>query len=172
MSLFSNTIVIEDGTGLPTANSYLSPTDAKQYLTNVGKSSLSFFSLTEDVIEKFLVAAGQYLDNEFLFLEEKKNEAQGLEFPRGEQDSVPEKVKQAVVEIALLIQEGSIYTELDSNTTLITEQQVGPILTKFAEATEFGLKKESKSRLEFIKDLLKDYVDTYNYDLPTEFVRS
>ena len=172
MSLFSRTIVVEDGTGLPNANSYLSVADAKQYLTNIGKSSLSFFSLTDDVLEKFLVAAGQYLDNEYQFLDNKKKENQGLEFPRGEQDSVPEKVKQAIVELALIISDGSIYSEVDENTTLITEQAVGPIVTKFAEATKFGLKKESKSRLEFVRDLLKDYIDNYNYDSPTEFVRS
>lgn len=111
-------LVVEDGEGLEDAESYLSVADADAYFTRRGNSA---WTGTESVKEAALIKATQYLDYSYSWKGTIFSTEQALNWPRtGVQDnqgrdldnSVPQKLKDATAELALV----SLSSELLSNT--------------------------------------------------------
>ncbi|HSW46500.1 MAG TPA: DnaT-like ssDNA-binding protein [Phycisphaerae bacterium] len=110
----SAVLVVEDGTGLATANSYASVVAADTYHTAVTRStdwSLAALSVKENA----LIVATQYLDIEYegRWRGRKASSTQALSWPRVggvdndsyaiEWNAVPENLKRACAELALRV---------------------------------------------------------------------
>lgn len=102
------TIIVEDGTGLPTANSYLSVADAIILLSS---NIYSAYPTTDPAIqEKLLIWATRILDERVRWLGRKYQPTSGLAWPRYEVrdkegcyiswDVIPNAVKTATAVVA------------------------------------------------------------------------
>ena len=157
MSLFNSGYVVEDGTGLNNSTSYVSVADAKQYLNNLGKGS-AFVASSDAIIQAFLNNATLYLDTEYNYMSSKLKVDQALQFPRTTSAGIPEKIKYATVELALLIQENNLfYSPADASST-VKEEKIGPIEVKYATAQEFKSYTAKKNILNFIESLIAPYL--------------
>lgn len=108
-------LIVEDGSGLSTAESYISVADADTYHSNMGNSS--WCSLTIAVKEQLLRKATNYMNQTYRmrWAGVRKNDTQSLDWPRYlvprldtealyayyDSDSVPGEVKVACAELAL-----------------------------------------------------------------------
>jgi hypothetical protein len=101
-------LVTEDGTGLPTAESYLSVADADTYWSNRGNAVWAAADTADK--EVALRKATQYLDTTFIWIGVLADTAQALNWPRSGADDaegrnlvneVPVLVKNATAELAL-----------------------------------------------------------------------
>lgn len=105
------TFTVEDGTGLPSANSYLSVSEADDYHDGRGNTAWTDSSITTAVKQNALVRATDYIEKRFgtRFRGWKESSTQALQWPRldAEDNSgyllsgIPEKLKQATAEYAL-----------------------------------------------------------------------
>jgi len=103
------TFTPEDGTGIPTANSYLSVVEADDIIsTNI--HATSWAGLTNDAKEKLLMWATRLLDTKATWYGTKTYETSGLRWPRtgvtdGDgisipEDEIPSRLKEATAELA------------------------------------------------------------------------
>lgn len=101
-------IVVEDGTGLSNAESYLSVSGADSYHTNRGNDS---WTGSDAVKEQALRKATEYLDNHYQWIGDIYLTTQTLNWPRtfaydsqgrAVNNIVPSKVENAAAELALL----------------------------------------------------------------------
>lgn len=100
-------LIVEDGTGLATAESYISVADADTYIANFKGAVSVWDSATEASKEIAARNATQYLDDGYLFIGGKETSAQALQWPReyayDEADEliegVPQKLKDATAEL-------------------------------------------------------------------------
>ncbi len=155
------TLVVEDGTGLSTANTYISAADADVYNANLGRAEWD--ELEADEKAAALVKATQYIDTTFNWLGLKGSRAQALQWPRhlgigtdGEPlpivdrdgydiEGVPIEVIKATAEAAFLSLENDLFQIADPNGKIIrdktdvleTQYQEETASSKPAEATIF-----------------------------------
>ena len=73
------TFVIEDGTGLADATSYITIDEMKQYWFNLGRD---FDSLSDSDIERLLNQSTSYIDSNYSFPGYRATSIQGLEWVR------------------------------------------------------------------------------------------
>ena len=105
------TLVIEDGTGVVNANSYITVAEAKAYAESRGVTLGS-----DDSIAANLVLAADYMETTGPYKWYPYSDSQALVFPRRERIGapslgVPEKVKKAQAQLLLDIKEsGSLLT--------------------------------------------------------------
>jgi hypothetical protein len=140
---------VEDGTGLPDSNSYLSVEDADSYFTDSGNTK--WLALQTDAKQTFLVQATRYIDTRFgtKFRGTVLNADQALCFPRvdignGFVDGMPKRLLNATAEYAVRAATvGPLAPDpaFDSTNRLYTKklQRVGPIITE----TDFDTQKGS-----------------------------
>jgi len=105
---------VEDGTGLSTANSYLSVANADTYHANYTRSS-DWSSATETIKQNALIVATQYIDAAYQgrWRGCKASASQALAWPRYsvedddgyvlDSSSLPQKLKDACAELALRV---------------------------------------------------------------------
>ena len=127
--------VVEDGSGLPNANSYASVQEADDYMTDRNNSEWAALTLTKK--QGCLVSATEYIDTRWgsKLRGQRSTETQALEFPRKgcglKSDEVPVRIKSACIQYALIASSTPLspnpqYSE--SGTPLIsTREKVGPI---------------------------------------------
>ena len=127
-------LIVEDGTGLATAQSYASAADATTYHTAHGNSA---WTGTDAVKEAALVRATAWLDDAFYFRWPcvKLLNTQALEFPRLAAvdvdgyalDPVPASLKIALYEAALveLVNPGRLATDDSDNGNIKAESEGG-----------------------------------------------
>jgi hypothetical protein len=107
------TLVVEDGTGLSTANSYLTVLEAEDILCVNPTAYATWTALTPTEKDTYLVWASGYIDDYVDWNGYKTVEDSGLRWPRcgvynrdgiliGEND-IPPQLKQAVAEIAVFL---------------------------------------------------------------------
>ena len=97
------TLIVEDGTGVQNANTYLTVAEAETILDNLGYSFDA--ALSEDQKEQFLIRSASYLESFWNQYQGNKNSCdQGLQWPRYgaciyncavANDVVPDQIKQA-----------------------------------------------------------------------------
>lgn len=73
-------LVVEDGSGVSGANTYISVADADLYQTNRGRSS--WISLDADAKAVALIMATDAIDSLYPWIGKKKTSTQGLKWPR------------------------------------------------------------------------------------------
>ena len=132
------TIVVEDGSGLVTANAYASVAEVDNYLSlNIHATA---WALLEDATkEKLIMWATQILDTRVKWHGTRTHETQGLAWPRSgvldrersliEDDIVPDAVKLAVATLANHLITGDP-TEVDTASN-ITMLQADVVQLKF-----------------------------------------
>ena len=134
-------IVVENGTGLPTSNAYASVAEADAYFVDRGNTTWE--DAEADAKAQALVRATAALDGIYggRWPGLRLTQAQALDWPRGgamDRDgyhltAVPAAVKAATFEAALieLGSSGSLSPSLDRGGSVIREK-VGPIETEYA----------------------------------------
>ena len=76
------TIIVEDGTGLETANSYVSLADANEFFDGHPQSAGWTGLASDDLRNRYLVTAARVIDSCFEFNGYKVNQSQALQWPR------------------------------------------------------------------------------------------
>ena len=128
--------VVEDGTGLENANSYISIDEFKDYWTD---RNVDYSTKTDTEIQASLIKATQYIDNNYVFIGYKNNYNQGLEFPRYNAldrngylvVDIPKCLKYAICEAsAININGADLFASSEDGITEKTEN-VGPVETTY-----------------------------------------
>lgn len=113
-------LVVEDGSGSATAESYISESDADTYHSNRGNTAWAALSTAEKEI--LLRKATEYLDGKYSWLGSKYTAAQALQWPRSgaivdgftvDNNVIPAKLQQATAEVALLENSASLTSSQD-----------------------------------------------------------
>lgn len=118
-------LIVEDGTGLANAESYVSVAGATAYCTDHG---LTAWTGTDTAKEIALRNATQYIDTNYQFRHERISSAQSLEFPRNYwlwTDPEMTRLKAACCELAVKALTGSLVIDTEPSTTI--KVKVGPI---------------------------------------------
>jgi hypothetical protein len=140
MGIFSTALVVEDGTGIAGADSYIGVDDLKQYCANVGYAIDA--SSSDEYLATRLRAATNWIDTAFRYKGTRITAAQSLEFPRaGLLDwssqpvtGVPLRVAKACAELAFkAIADVDLFQDLERG-GMIHSESVGPISTTYAES--------------------------------------
>lgn len=130
------TVTVEDGTGLPTANSYASVAQADAYFAARPRST-AWTGLTDDQKGQFLIHATRILDASVVWSGEALSEAQALAFPRYpdelESAEVPAVIPVAEYELAYLLIGRDLTADPALNGLRVIE--VGPIKIEANAAT-------------------------------------
>ncbi|HEY6965899.1 MAG TPA: DnaT-like ssDNA-binding protein [Burkholderiales bacterium] len=135
-------LTVEDGSGLASAESYLSVTDAKAYWTAHG---LALGSATDAACEVALRNATIYIDSQWRFKGARLVAGQALEFPRsGLVDwssaaitGIPRRLKDACAEAAFRALTENLFTDLDRGGQIKSET-VGPLSVTYADGAPAG----------------------------------
>lgn len=150
--------VVEDGTGLPNANSYCEVDFFRDYWSDRG---VDYTGKTDEELQGLLVQATQYIDRSYRYIGRKLTKDQSLQFPRiyfydgTFYKNLPIEIKLATCEAVKVIIDGG---ELFSNVSdLVTEKSeaVGVIKTtyKYQTASQVG-KKVYQSILTYLRDFI------------------
>lgn len=105
------TLIVEDGSGLPNANSYLSIEEADEFLSVDFHKSQAWVEFDDDTKALLIANATRYLDDNYQFYGKRATKTQALEWPRhGARDCdqdcissaiVPKEVKRAAAYLAV-----------------------------------------------------------------------
>lgn len=139
------TIVVEDGTGVANANSYVSVEDAREYAANRGTELPS----DDDELAAMLIRASDYLEAQACrFQGRRTSSAQALEWPRTgvvihcdavPPNVIPKSLIAAQVQLAMAINAGFDLQPNISPQDYVTREKVGPIETEYADPVAVGI---------------------------------
>lgn len=155
---------VEDGTGLPNANSYASVETADAYFADL--QNATWAALSVDAKQSALIQATMYIDTRWKdFRGCLLNNEQALQFPRKNMyvapDGLPEKIVQACVEYAVRASVAPLApdTQFDATGRLYIKKltKVGPITTEY----DYGGRNDS----------IGNYVSWRPYAIPDALVR-
>jgi hypothetical protein len=146
-------LVVEDGTIIAGAESYLSTTDYDNYLTARGRVHTGSPTVTQK--EQWLRIACQQMEARYrlLWKGSKRNDSlavayQPLSWPRTDvvdedeieidDQTIPQLVKNAQAEIAWLVESGRSFvtTEVKASDVQVTSESVGPISVSYSQSTQ------------------------------------
>lgn len=139
--------IVEDGTLVKGANSYVTVEDAISY--NISRGRDKWGDLSSQKQSSALVKATQYIDGMYRWKGRRKFESQELAFPRVmirdidgfEVTGIPKKLKDAVCEAAYKVaeEEEELFTQYDANGDIKRQRVEGAV------EVEFFNKKESSA---------------------------
>ena len=133
-------LIVEDGTGLTDAESYISVADATTYATAHG---LTAWTGTDQAKEAALRNATQYIDTTYQFRSAKFDYYQALEFPRQmwdwDLDPLMVKVRSATVELAVKALTENLFADVEPS--VVTRVKVGPIEKETKPVSTAGQKR-------------------------------
>jgi hypothetical protein len=145
-------VIVEDGTGVPDANSYASVADADAYVDTRPRSD-AWVSLTDDAKAQFLIHATRYLDGAVDWSGDPTSDTQSLAFPRssdsGTEAALPQAIKLATIELAIEM----VSRDITSDATMagLRSIKVGPI------EIEADSIRPSPALPRFVRDLIAPY---------------
>ena len=138
-------LIVEDGSCVPSANSYVSLDYADEYMRNTGRTSWA--SKTEDERKSYLINATRYIDRTYSTIgwkgQKKYHRRQALCFPRVElfdKDGdevlgIPDELKQAVCEAGFIATTvASLFDVKDSSGTIKKQKVDGLEVEYYSEA--------------------------------------
>jgi hypothetical protein len=126
-------LIVEDGTGLANAESYISVLDCDALLIQWGRSSEAWVALDDATKEGLLRNSTMYIDSEYAlkFSGEVLNSTQALAWPRSNaykvngqsipSDEVPVEVLRATSFVAVESVEGGVYSDEDNGARIASE---------------------------------------------------
>ena len=128
--------VVEDGTGLPNANSYCDLDYALEYC--VSKGYTNWLTLTEDMQKIYIIRGTEFVDNFYNWKGRRGSQSQSMAFPRldlfdedhYEIRGVPDKLKKACIEAAFL------NSSSGSDTLFTTKDENGAIKRQKVDSLE------------------------------------
>ncbi|ATH99537.1 DnaT-like ssDNA-binding protein [Alcaligenes faecalis] len=141
-------LVVEDGAGLPDADSYVSVSDADSYAVAMGHVSWLATGVTEAQKETALRRATQYVDSRYRYKNSKLNPDQALEWPRVGFPWPVKRVTDATCELAVRALSGALYADVAPEDNIKSET-VGPLTTVYQDAENGG-----QVRFAIVDDLL------------------
>lgn len=141
-------LIIEDGTGLAEAESYISVADADSYCSKLGHAAW-LAGLAEDKKETALRQATSYIDARYPFRGEKLTDDQALEWPRAGMPRPQKRILDATCELAVRALAGPLYVDVSGDPTVI-EDTIGPMTTKYAVPPNGG-----QVRFALVDDMMK-----------------
>ena len=120
-------MVVEDGTGIQNANSYVTIEYADSYFQ--ARNSSGWSSLTTAIKESALIQVTDFIDNIFQWYGKKEFENQSLRFPRknltdyegAEIKGVPDCLKQAVCDAAIITLKSELFQSSEVNGDVVSE---------------------------------------------------
>ena len=134
-------LVVEDGTGLPNAESYASLAFANEYHTNMGNT----WDGTDASKEAWLRQGTRYIEGKYRdrFPGTKGSKEQALYFPvvngvdadgfEIEEDEIPLSLQIAVSEAALAASQGSLFTPLERGGMVKRERVEGAVEVEYMD---------------------------------------
>lgn len=133
------TLIVEDGSGVTGANSYVTLVEARAYALTRGVEMTD----VDSKLEMYLVKAMDYLESlRYGFKGRKTNADQALQWPRYcvyidgyaiSSEAIPTELKNAQMQIAMAIQSGIDFMPTASGEAFVISEKVGPIETKYSE---------------------------------------
>lgn len=124
-------LTVEDGTGLPNADSYLSVVAADGYHAAMGNTDWA--SAGTPGKEAALRRATQYLNTRYPWKGEPLTTTQALAWPRTSAQWPVRRLQDATAELALrAAEQGSLYA--DEGAAAVKSETVGPISVTYADA--------------------------------------
>lgn len=133
-------LVVEDGTGIVGANTYVSNVEFRDYATLRQIAVPSDDTEGNATLDAKLILAMDYLETIPTYKGEPEFESQGLSFPRDEFEGIPSKLKQAQIYLTLAALAG---VDLMPNVSgkfsdYVVKEKVGPIETTYADPSKFS----------------------------------
>ena len=130
-------MIVENGTGLPNADSYVTVEFADNYFSARGVSVWA--TLTNTVKEQLLIKGTDFIDNIYQWYGKKEFEHQALRFPRvdirdyegAEIKGIPSCLKQAVCDASLIANSGELFQTSDANGAVVSEK-IGELAFTYA----------------------------------------
>jgi hypothetical protein len=168
-------LVVEDGTGLSTAESYVSVTDADTYHSNRGHTT---WTGTDAVKEAALRVATAYIDGTYRrrFVGTKYSAEQALAWPRSgavdadgwpiDEDVIPQALKDATAEAALreLVTPGSLNPDLSAGGAVESKRvKAGPVET---ETTYRSNATVGRTTFDLLDQILSSILIGSKYSIP------
>lgn len=157
-------LIVEDGSCVPNANSYVSLDFADAYMRNTGRST--WFDKTDDERKSYLINATKYIDRTYSKIgwkgQKKFHRRQSLCFPRVElfdKDGdevlgIPTELKEAVCEAGFISISSSLFDIKDASGT-VKRQKVDVLEVEYySEADSSG---GYISRFTVLDSLLSDF---------------
>lgn len=145
-------LVVEDGTGLAKAESYISVEQADTYMTRMGHDAWA--TATQADKEKALRQATQYVDSRYRYKNQPLKPEQSLEWPRIGLPWPIKRVIDATCELAIRALTASLYTDV-APTDAVKSETIGPISTVYQESKNGG-----QVQYALVADLLRPLVAT------------
>ena len=143
------TLIVEDGTGLATAESYATVAQADAYHAAMGNTAWA--SLATAAKEVALRLASQYMTVLYQWRGNKFNLDQALAYPRDFAVWPQQPIINACAELALKSTQGALVADEDAAS--VRSVTVGPISTTFND-----VKRSGQKRYVVADQLLKPYV--------------
>lgn len=144
-------LIVEDGTGMPTAQSAVSAADVRTWAGLRGISVPAVGAPGDLEIEQALIKGMDYLQsNEFCYRGQLKVADQGIPFPRSNfyyqdgtalaDDVVPNNFKVAQIRLSIEVLNGvDLMPTLSGNPLdYVIKEKVGPLETEYADPTKFN----------------------------------
>lgn len=128
-------LVTEDGTGLSTAESYISVADADTYIAAFKGADTTWDAATESAKEIAARQATQYIDGFYNWIGEVYSSTQALDWPRNYVydergylvEGIPTNLEQATAEVMFLAIAGTSLTEDVTKASRVTREKVDVI---------------------------------------------
>lgn len=143
-------LIVEDGTGIATANSYIDSSYADAYFLD--RDIAEWASLTNK--DALLIKATDYIETVYYgkWQGERLTTTQALEFPRvidSVDVGVPDRLKKACCELALKANSGELITDIEQR---VIKKKVAVIETTYAEYSD------QTTQYTKVYDLLSEYL--------------
>ena len=141
------TIVVEDGTIVADANSYISVADARAYAEQRGVT----LPVSDDEVGAMIINSTDYIESfECKFAGERVSTEQELSWPRADaylcgsdtpfpSDQIPKDLKKAQCASVIALSQGLVLMPNITAQDYVTEETVGPITTKYANPIQTGI---------------------------------
>lgn len=142
-------IIVEDGTGLPNANSYINVLDT---ITYASRRNVDLTQYTDEQIGAWLLQATDYLQSyECEYIGVRLTSTQALSWPRTQYDpsdycqpvvptGVPSQIIAAQCQLVLAQEAGYTLLPNYGNEDYVTRETVGPITVQYADPIATGLR--------------------------------
>lgn len=145
-------LVVEDGTGLDQADSYISIEQADVYMATMGHDA--WVTAVQADKEKALRQATQYVDSRYRYKNQPLKPEQSLEWPRVGIPWPVKRVLDATCELAVRALAASLYADV-APTDAVKSETIGPIKTEYQETQNGG-----QVQYALVDDLLRPLVAT------------
>ena len=157
--------VVEDGTGLSTATSFVSVAEADTYFSD--RASTAWAALDDTAKQAALVTASEYVSTAFEYIGNKVQTAQALAWPRVHIDpnglfltpiiTVPVAVKVATYRIAFEIAVNGVNMFASvSASDLISRVKAGSVEVAFSDSA-MHIANDGRPSFPWMRELLKGY---------------